>query len=1447
MSLHRKRRYIPFILVCVALAASVLGVPRLSRLVNGRIEAGIVSAKALIEREYGFALSYQSISPAFIRSVKVNGLSATSLDGRQVLAVNRLTVDYDLLSLLRGSIKLNRIRLDDANLSLHPEDITRLQKALGSGGQGKQSSLSVAGIALKLKRVRLAYADGTNAYSFYLPEASAALRKNSFDFSLKTQVNTADFPSLSAAPEVVADLSAAGTSDWSFNKVSANLRLSASLYGLSVGPLRLALTKSGDFLQARKVDDRLPLDLRCALDLKSGELDAALAAQGLRLGSLASIRKKGLDPRLLGIRLSGQATLGGKALKPELRSTFSLKASVPDLSPVPALELSLSGSGNNLRFPHISLSAQTATFGLAYEGSLLVPEQSLDGQFRAEGTYKKLRIAGDFDVSTEKKVISFFSPVIQLGSQSLRNTFFDANLSSARPELNLISYLGGDSNYGESASSFSSEALSDAESSSISAQCFIQTGRKTNSVEGSLSLDKLNPAFFARLLADSDGKPEASDPLSQTLSQFRMNADAYFNSDFKHFSYSIPQALVSSLGKDSKLARISLSGNERSVKLQSLSVLWAGHRLETSGQADFMENKQTHFSLRASLDQSAYHVEGSSTALGGLQAVINGNSELSVERDRDEYQILVKLKNLPIPILSSTATLSLDSAGRLKSAADWDLFVSSLDLEVPALLGGNYSNLGFSGYFAPKGGKLTSLSYRDSYSEVKGDARLSYDFSGKVQVSLDGKLSSDQESYTLNLGYDDGDISGSAEVQRAPIGRFMKSGFSGFFSASVKARGTLSKPELSFSLTTQGAEFQSNTLALSLSGALKDNLLSVSNASLSSIMVSAPQISGTYKLDSGESHLSARVEMPMGEQVSSARIEASGQAYAGKASAYAVTGKFLDMKIGTNAVAEWPFTLNVASSLSSFLFLGGKGQEVTLRYRDGGDFNLLASAPLPITGSVSGNVKDNIIQAEVPDIKIDFPIIWSLFGNNMLKVLSGTITGSLHIGGNLADPVYNGTARATNFSATLPAFITDVFGPVTKEFTIENNLMSVRDLRVSSKKSAARLDLGILFAQWFPSVITVKANTEVGKPVTAHTVLNGFAIDGKADCDVDVSISLRELNLKGYFNVSDMNVAPVQTAPGAHGDWPYKIDVRVGVGRKVNLSIGSNVLKVDKANFFNTSADLLNATLEPGSQLAFKYDGDTDDFSLKGNAKIRSGSIFWGNRRFFINEGLVRLNESNERIDPVIDLRASLHERDDLGPVTISLIAENARLSNFHPRFESSPARSESEINALVNNALFGYDKTASSLGGAASASKLVGSISDVFELDYMQKVENWTRDALHLDLLSLKAPILQNFILGEASTGFSNPLDTAGGLGKYLDNTTLVVGKYIGPDLFFQAMIQAQSTSESNLGNLTIYKEFSLEWNAPYFNLTWTVAPEHYKDLFVDDQKLGLTWSFTY
>jgi hypothetical protein len=232
--------------------------------------------------------------------------------------------------------------------------------------------------------------------------------------------------------------------------------------------------------------------------------------------------------------------------------------------------------------------------------------------------------------------------------------------------------------------------------------------------------------------------------------------------------------------------------------------------------------------------------------------------------------------------------------------------------------------------------------------------------------------------------------------------------------------------------------------------------------------------------------------------------------------------------------------------------------------------------------------------------------------------------------------------------------------------------------------------------------------------------------------------------------------------------------------------------------------------------------------------------IFYFERSFYIRSGQLTLRENETRFNPLLTVRAEVRDQNDDGPVTISMIVDNAPLLNFTARFESQPALSQVEIFSLMGQSLTGaqIDEETGTLQRA-----FLGSGADLLaQFVVVRQLERQIRRITQLDLFSFRTQIIQNAVF--SFTGLTSENFTS--VGNYFDNTTVFLGKYIGADMFVESMLALRY--DDNLGGLLRPDiNIGIELQSPLFNIRWDFVPKHPENWFVSDNSITLTWRRTF
>lgn len=287
-----------------------------------------------------------------------------------------------------------------------------------------------------------------------------------------------------------------------------------------------------------------------------------------------------------------------------------------------------------------------------------------------------------------------------------------------------------------------------------------------------------------------------------------------------------------------------------------------------------------------------------------------------------------------------------------------------------------------------------------------------------------------------------------------------------------------------------------------------------------------------------------------------------------------------------------------------------------------------------------------------------------------------------------------------------------------------------------------------------------------------------------------------------------------------------------------------SILLTENARFlFPLGADpILRADVAENQRLrvVVERNGDMD---ITGSLDIRSGEFFYFQKNFYITEGNIGFRSglmSQGGFDPVINLRARLRDFDSDGnDVDIYLILRNATLDNISPSFESSPSKPISEImqilgQSILPTSVYG-DLSVSSMVSLVTASMdILTRLGIVNTRSSNTTLESAIRNSLSLDTFSLHSNILENLIFDTVAYASSNiSTDALSPMARYLNGTTLYLGKYLSPELYLEGMIHLAANPDQTershtflADDLNLDIEISLEWDNPLAVFTFFIQP---------------------
>ncbi|MFP4376662.1 MAG: translocation/assembly module TamB domain-containing protein, partial [Spirochaetales bacterium] len=338
-----------------------------------------------------------------------------------------------------------------------------------------------------------------------------------------------------------------------------------------------------------------------------------------------------------------------------------------------------------------------------------------------------------------------------------------------------------------------------------------------------------------------------------------------------------------------------------------------------------------------------------------------------------------------------------------------------------------------------------------------------------------------------------------------------------------------------------------------------------------------------------------------------------------------------------------------------------------------------------------------------------------------------------------------------------------------------------------------------------------------------------------------------EIELRGdrgsFALVGDTTASSTAIAIGEADRDDDEIDQDTTIGLTIESGRGVEFL------WPNENVPILRGFAAAGETVTIAVQSETGSFGVDGTVGIQGGEIFYFDRSFYITEGEIIFAEDQTEFDPRLSVQAEIREISEEGPVRIYLVADENPLSEFSPRWRSDPPLSETDILALLGGTVFIGES-----GEPIDFSQAVLLTSDfVSQFGLIRNFERSVRDALQLDLFSIRTQLFQNLLRGVIDQNAAVPLDTTvPSLGQYLDNTTLFAGRYLGTDLFLEMFVQVSETeaepgSPQSLTGIEVDSEVSLEWETPFFQLEWAFFPRDPSTLFLTDNTIRFSWDFSY
>jgi hypothetical protein len=1448
------------------------------------VEAGRDSLVAQAEAALDKKIAYQSTGYAFpvLIDIRNVSLSGGNPGGIPDISAHRVRIRYSLRELLlslRDGGGLGQLRFSIKEIIIDKPETTVDIEALSAGNADGEAEadgvLSVErelqkifaflpeGLIVRLNKgavgVTAAGAEGTlNAV-----KADARLKKGRVQLNMSwqteitlsaapvKQINNGQPLSISAESRARADFSVAdgsGRGTFRLSKIRSSLA--------DIAQIAFTATLADSRLTVEKIGGKLPFALSLALGLDDGATEVNFSAERFAVSSL--LTPKGVALRYspwVPASVSGTArmTMSIGAAKPVPSSdgkpsfNVNLRGVFRPQSPLGSSSFVIQGTGDTDR-ARLSRAGLTLPQGdLFFSGSIVFKELVIDGTLRIDDfvLQEGHPINGEFTIDTQDRTTTLFAETFFLG-----NVEFSAlNLDITREEETAI--------IGVSALRFRETGIDeetgfgDIRLARLSSDGFLNW--KENNLDVNLTLEEMSAEDLLDIAQVFIAVPELPDMVNDAIEGTAFTTDAFVSTDFKSVTYSIPVFVTAFTGKEkngkstSITAASSISGTETHFTIVESTVIMPDGTLNVFADFDFADYNDIYFRTELLYKDLFYYFNGQ--ILDTSSIILTGSYDLQAFFSLSEtgsFSAYLRANNVRIPYKDQIVNASLISALRYDSIENWSLDLDMLEMQNLRIGTTPIESLRLAGAADQNGILLSSISIADSGGTLTGNGRADWNaLFDDIRFTIGLTDTRGLEMFYVNGSYLNGAVNLHANTTALKLSRFIKNSFNAVLSGTVDFKvdhisvRPLDDWSLAVDITSLAATVGSADVNISTRGTVYPTQLSLLDTRVNwgGIAVNVPAID----FDGGKLNTVAQVRgIILGRNVN-AELGADID-FQHFTTLLDFQGFFSDfdgnISLSSMQVNDW--TMETSSDFvfkrhdSAISLNGGPSNMVRLDIKQDGDFYAGFSTPSPIRGVVTGNINNGTIAARGSNLYVDLLSLWNYVpAQNIINVKSGFAIADIEVRGPLSDPEFFGSAQGASVRLEIPRYLDDLIGPLPIAVTLSGQEMRFGPVHAPCGTGYASVTGVFEFNRWVPSNLTITIEAEEANLIPYKVNIAGVKASGGTSGHLQIAIHDNVMNITGDLlcENTEITVDPADFGLGAPSGSSRQIitDFTITTGRRVAFLWPSEDFPIIQANPVS------------GNSIRILADNLAGTFELRGNIDMQSGEVFYIERSFYIREGRLTFNENESRFDPHIAARAEIRDQTDDGPVTISLVIDNQPLSTFQPRFESTPALSQAEIFALLGQNILGGETTdTGQISGAFG-----GAITDVLsQFGVVRRIERAIRDTLRIDMFSIRTQAISNMVL--QMTGTQSEQDKNRGFGRYFDNTTVFVGKYITSDFFIQGMLAFRyddQSTEFNQQGLRFEPDIGIELHNPLFDIRWNIIPVHSESLFIPDTSFTILW----
>lgn len=1432
------KHIIQLIILVILVVATILLLQPLQKKIAQRAERLKTEIIVLIENELGRNITYSSISPSIFRFLEIRDLTIFSETEQEqpLLSIERLRVHYRFRDLFseKPVTSIRRISIRNSAVTLNYEkdsDLISLIELMFEA-PGESFNLTFSG-----KNIDVRFYTAHDIITLDRLFISLKNQDSRLNVQLRSQVDlqfekeragfTAMSTELLIGGEIGADLT------WSDLRVTLS-DFQSNLFSLDQQTFQIVLDP--ERWEIWKIKDKLPLNVKLEYMPQENQISLAFACKDFAPQTLINLEEDLITYKpWFSTQISGEGTCTYDLTTADVTYSGDITA-VIDNSAVPfAVTAAGNFEGNTEQIEFERLYAASSYGNLDFKGKLdletLYPRGSVTITNVPFPTGETLE-ADAYLFSRNKRVIAT-SKYIKVGSSVIKDSTITLLPYAQSVDFDLTAELEGPASRDTDMSQLSLEG-----NIQLSPELYIQAGL----VAENTRLQDINNFF----IPDTITLPNEL----QDFRDFLVDAQLFITTDLKQYAFACPELFIRDPENSNRYVSLGVAGNNQNVEFHDIDFSWDQYQAGGFVTSTFLEQGEVQFS-------TSFHFEGYPFTLEGIYdpnktLIVEGNYGIRVSavRSKDRYLFSLDTETLPISITETVSSFTVHATGYFRDPTDWELLFEESTISDIPVFNSRENRLSFSARLSASLAQVYNLHYEDEYSNLFGNGEIQYTLAEDITTSgwLQLKSNENSEYYNAVFDYTEEKIGGRVEFSNAPMDRFQELPITGLLSGELEVNGALSAPNIDTHLWLENGQLNSDPFYFDIAGSIGENQTVIEQLEIKYLSNRVYNGRGTFVFESGEYDFSSDFSTNFQKEQMRGTLELSGETdpvSAREELSQVFNNDFngnlalKDIFLGNRSLEPWRLTFRQIEQ--EFSFLGGPDNSMTGVVDRNGNFSLAMSEPLPITLEAEGTIRETNIDSFLTVTKFDFEALNTFLNIPFFDLKEGVASGEMHITGSINDPDFNGILTVDKAVAENPIIPVDL-GPFTASLTFDGKEFSIPRAVVPVQTGEVAAEVDFIIDHWIPSTYSISLYTLGSSIVPVKNQFGRINVDGFASGELHIDGDFSGAKVTGDIRAHSTTITLGEKKPPKS---------KPRFGQIIDLSIvsGRNVEFLWPTNEF----PILRTNIDTDESLDVTFNNIQGTYSVKGDIEIRGGQIYYFSRSFFLREGSITFNENQDRFDPVLNARAELREITSTGEdVSIFLVADNTRLSNFTPKFESQPPLSNTEIFALLGQTL------ATELGGEnmGVSSALVHTGGYIFsQLRFMRSFEAKIKELLNLDLFSIRTQMIENLLLAGVFGENVGPQydDPNTNFGRYLDNTTVFLGKYLSEDIFLEAMVSLRvndPTYEENYADegFTIDTEISVEWKTPLALLELTFLP-NVQDLFGKPPgvRLALSWGFSF